>query len=112
MSWLLNYTNVINGVLLCLAVCFETVLIENLADDITPYPAHVQCKFSISSITLYASVPTRHTSPHFIIPHMTLVSLSTPLTTGHKPAHIYGLDAVYYSILIRIEVIRDKFNAL
>ena len=101
-SWLLNYTNVTSGASLCLAVCFETVLIENLADDITPYPTHVQCKFSISSIALYASVPTRHTSPRFIIPHMTLVSLSTPLTTGPKPAHIYGLDAVYYSILIRI----------
>jgi hypothetical protein len=68
--------------------------------------------FSISSIALYASVPTRHTSPRFIIPRMTLVSLSTPLTTGPQPAHIYGLDAVYYSILIRIEVIGDKFNAL
>jgi len=65
-----------NGVSLCLAVCFETILIENLADDITPYPTHVQCKFSISSIALHASVATRHTSPRFIIPHMTLVSLS------------------------------------
>lgn len=69
-------------------MCFETILIENLADDITPYPTHVQCKFSISSIALHASVPTRHTSPRFIIPHMTLVSLSTPLITGPKPAHI------------------------
>jgi len=96
-----------NGLSLCLAVCFETILIENLADDITPYPTHVQCKFSISSIALHASVPTRHTSPRLVIPHMTLVSLSTPLITGPKPAHIYGLDAIYYSILILIKVITD-----
>jgi hypothetical protein len=35
-----------------------------------------------------------------------------PLTTGPEPVHIYGLDAVYYSILIHMEVIRDKFNSL
>lgn len=91
---------------------FWDYLIENLADDITPYLTHVQCKFSISSVALYASVPTRHTSPRFYHPPYDACFSVYPLTAGPKPAHIYGVDAVYYCVLIHIEVIRDKFNSL